>query len=47
LLKRRDVLLENFGPGVMERLGFGYDAVHRLNPRLEYAIIKGFGSWVP
>jgi formyl-CoA transferase len=47
LLKRADVLLENFGPGVMDRLGFGYRAVHQLNPRLVFASIKGFGSYGP
>ena len=34
LLRKADVLLENFGPGVIERLGFGYEAVRALNPRL-------------
>src|ERR1051325_10186446 len=47
LLGRADVLLENFGPGVIERLGFRYEAVHALNPRLVYASIKGFGTWGP
>jgi formyl-CoA transferase len=47
LLKSADVLLENFGPGVIERLGFGYPAVRALNPRLVYASIKGFGSYGP
>ena len=47
LLATADVLLENFGPGVLERLGFGYEAVKALNPRLVYASIKGFGSWGP
>ena len=47
LLKRGDVLLENFGPGVLERLGFGYAAVKQINPRLVYASIKGFGSYGP
>ena len=47
LLKTADVLLENFGPGVMDRLGFGYPAVHALNHRLVYASIKGFGSYGP
>jgi formyl-CoA transferase len=47
LLKTADVLLENFGPGVIERLGFGYSVVHELNPRLVYASIKGFGSFGP
>jgi formyl-CoA transferase len=47
LLKTADVLLENFGPGVIERLGFGYPALHALNPRLVFASIKGFGSYGP
>ena len=47
LLKTADVLLENFGPGVLDRLGFGYPAVKALNPRLVYASIKGFGSYGP
>jgi formyl-CoA transferase len=47
LLAQADVLLENFGPGVIERLGFGYQAAKALNPRLVYASIKGFGSWGP
>lgn len=47
LLETADVLLENFGPGVLERLGFGYPAVQSLHPRLVYASIKGFGSYGP
>ena len=47
LLKTADVLLENFGPGVIERLGFGYPVLHTLNPRLVFASIKGFGSYGP
>ncbi|HEX6211399.1 MAG TPA: formyl-CoA transferase [Methylomirabilota bacterium] len=47
LLKTGDVLLENFGPGVIERLGFGYPELRRINPRLVFASIKGFGSWGP
>jgi len=47
LLRTADVLLENFGPGVIERLGFGYPAVREINPRLVYASIKGFGSYGP
>ncbi|MBN9747787.1 formyl-CoA transferase [Amycolatopsis sp. A1MSW2902] len=43
LIERCDVLIENFGPGTIERLGFGYDRVHELNPRMVYASIKGFG----
>jgi formyl-CoA transferase len=47
LLKTADVLLENFGPGVIERLGFGYPTLRELNPRLVFATIKGFGSYGP
>jgi formyl-CoA transferase len=47
LLRTADVLLENFGPGVMDRLGFGYAALRELNPRLVFASIKGFGTWGP
>src|SRR5438874_4342575 len=47
LLKTGDVLLENFGPGVLDRLGFDYPTVRQLNPRLVYASIKGFGSYGP
>jgi formyl-CoA transferase len=47
LLATADVLLENFGPGVLERLGFAYPALRELNPRLVYASIKGFGSYGP
>jgi formyl-CoA transferase len=47
LLATADVLLENFGPGVLDRLGFGYEAVKGLHPRLVYASIKGFGTYGP
>jgi formyl-CoA transferase len=47
LLKTADVLLENFGPGVIERLGFAYPALREINPRLVFASIKGFGSYGP
>ena len=42
LLRAADVLIENFGPGTMDRLGLGWDAVHALNPRLIYCALKGF-----
>jgi crotonobetainyl-CoA:carnitine CoA-transferase CaiB-like acyl-CoA transferase len=44
LLRKSDVLIENFAAGTMDRLGLGYDAVSRLNPRLVYASLKGFLS---
>ena len=47
LLRRADVLVENFGPGAMERLGLGWEALHGLNPRLIAASVKGFGSSGP
>ncbi|HET7298072.1 MAG TPA: formyl-CoA transferase [Burkholderiales bacterium] len=47
LLKKSDVVVENFGPGVIDRLGFSWEKVHRLNPRIVMASIKGFGSTGP
>ena len=47
LVAKADVVLENFRPGTMERLGFGYDALRKLNPRLIYCAISGFGESGP
>src|SRR5437667_2580476 len=47
LIKDCDVVAENLGPGVMNRLGLGYDEVNKLNPRAVYASVKGFGSYGP
>src|SRR5580658_4323323 len=47
LIKDCDIVAENLGPGVMERLGLGYEAVKELNPRAVYASVKGFGSYGP
>jgi formyl-CoA transferase len=47
LIKECDVVAENLGPGVMNRLGLGYDEVKQLNPRAVYASVKGFGSYGP
>ncbi len=47
LLAVADVLVENFRPGTMEALGLDYDTVHRLNPRLIYCSISGYGHSGP
>ena len=43
LIRTCDVMVENFGPGVVERMGFGWDRVQQLNPRMIMASVKGFG----
>src|SRR5215510_594382 len=47
LARRADVLVENFLPGVTERLGLGYAAVRAANPSIVYASISGFGQTGP
>lgn len=44
LCKTADVVVENFRPGVMERLGLSYETLAEINPRLVYAAIRGFGD---
>jgi formyl-CoA transferase len=41
------VVLENFRPGVMDRLGFGYEDLKKLNPKIVYACVSGFGHYGP
>src|ERR1041385_332056 len=43
LAARADILVENYRPGVMDRLGLGYEALSEINPRLIYCAISGFG----
>ncbi len=45
LVKRADVVAENLAPGTFERLGFTYDTLQALNPRIIYVTIKGFGTY--
>ncbi|MFV0383965.1 CaiB/BaiF CoA transferase family protein [Paracoccus sp. (in: a-proteobacteria)] len=47
LLARSDVVLENFRPGVMEKLGYGWQALHERLPRLIYGAVSGFGHTGP
>jgi formyl-CoA transferase len=47
MAKRADIMVENFAPGAIERLGLGYDAVRAINPGIIYAQLKGFGTGGP
>ena len=47
LLAKSDVFLENFAPGAVARMGFDFEALQKINPRLIYATIKGFGTSGP
>ena len=47
LLGRADVILENFRPGVMERMGYGWDSLHAQYPKLIYGAVSGFGHTGP
>jgi formyl-CoA transferase len=47
LVSKADVMVENFAPGAIERLGLGYDVVSKINPGIIYAQVKGFGEGSP
>ena len=47
LVKTADVVVENYRPGTMEKLGLGYDTLKEVNPRLVYAAVSGFGDTGP
>lgn len=47
LVKKSDVVIQNFVPGTMERMGLGYDVLKELNPRIIYAALSGFGQTGP
>src|ERR1051325_3288570 len=44
LIRRSDVMVENFGPGAVDRMGFTWERIREINPRIVYASIKGFGD---
>ena len=47
LVEKADILIENFRPGVMDKLGLGYDRLKEIKPRLIYGAVSGFGSYGP
>lgn len=47
MIAKADIFAENFAPGVIEKLGFSYEEVSRINPRIIYATVKGFGKGSP
>lgn len=47
LIAKADVMIQNFRPGVMERMGLGYEDVKKINPRMVYASVTGYGSEGP
>ncbi|OCK78236.1 CoA-transferase family III [Lepidopterella palustris CBS 459.81] len=47
LVQKADILVENFKPGTMDRLGIGYDELKKVNPRLIYASVSGYGTTGP
>lgn len=47
LVKKADVVIENYRPGTMDKLGLGYDVLKEVNPRIIYAAVSGFGHYGP
>ena len=47
LVKKTDIVIQNFLPGTMERMGLGYDVLKELNPKIIYAALSGFGQTGP
>lgn len=47
LVKKVDILIENFRPGTMKKLGLGYDELKKVNPALVYGCVSGFGQYGP
>lgn len=47
LVKQSDIVLENYRPGVMEKLGLGYEDLRKLNPAIVYGAVSGFGHYGP
>ena len=47
LVKKADIVVENYRPGVMDKLGLGYDVLKEINPRIIYAAVSGFGCYGP
>lgn len=47
MVKKADIVVENYRPGTMEKLGLGYEELKKINPRIIYACISGFGHYGP
>ncbi|MBE0633388.1 CoA transferase, partial [Candidatus Bathyarchaeota archaeon] len=47
MVKQSDVVIQNFAPGTMEKLGLGYEELKKLNPKVIYAALSGFGQTGP
>ena len=47
LIKKCDVMMENFGPGVLDRFGYSFERIQEINPGIIYATLKGFGATGP